>query len=76
MTVSGRDRVWRAAIELAQSRNYSFRARDVAGKLDDRPDPPSQRTIRRALRAMSELGVLEHNRGSPRYRAGELLEDD
>lgn len=72
--VTPRDRVWAAALELvADPPNWrGFRTRHVHAVLDD---PPSQDTIQRTLRAMSDLDVLRHRSGSPQYRPGPLLDD-
>jgi hypothetical protein len=70
--VTARDRVWKAAVEQALDDPRKFRSRHVYVRMDD---PPSHKTIQRVLRAMSELGVLHHIRGSPRYQRGPLLRD-
>lgn len=71
--VTPRDRVWAAAIEIADDpQNWrGFRTRHVHAAIDD---SPSQDTIQRTLRAMTQLGVLTHRESSPNYRPGPVLE--
>lgn len=73
--VTQRDRVWAAALEVAADPPSwrGFRTRHVRAAIDD---PPSQDTIQRTLRAMTELGVLRHRKNSPRWRAGDMLDLD
>jgi hypothetical protein len=63
---TARDRVWAAVLESAKY-NKSFKVRDVRTKMDV-ADRPSEETIRRVLRAGTELGVIQHRSGSHRYR--------
>lgn len=69
-----RDRVWDAVLELAEDRPIGFRlwrVRERAG-LDESKD----RTIRRTLNAMAELGWLSHFEGHKRWHLGEKLQGD
>lgn len=78
MAPTARDHVWSAALEIVlNSSRWQFRTSHVFVRLDDRlEDPPSHKTIQRTLRAMTELGVLGHRSGSPRYTRGPLLREE
>lgn len=75
MSVTKRDAVWAAALELAAEGSSwrGVRIDDVLDELGD--DAPSRKTVERVLRAMSETGYLKHRRGSPRYRRGDRLRE-
>lgn len=65
-SVTARDRVWATAL----NQYGTFKADSVhrSLKLDDRGEAPSRETVKRVLQAMTELGVLEHRRGSPYWK--------
>lgn len=69
---SGRDAVWDAALRLARDRP-EIRLRDVQHELEA---DVSERTIRRTLNAMEELGWLDREaEGSHYWRAGPKLRE-
>lgn len=63
--VTPRDRVWAAALEVAEE-EMRFQTRHVYVAMGD---PPSHKTIQRTLRAMSDLDILTHSKGSRYYRS-------
>lgn len=65
MDVTARDKIW----VVLQRIDGSFTVTGVREKLEGEFDSvPSDETIRRVLRAGTELGVVEHGLGSPTYR--------
>lgn len=77
MDATARDKVWAAALEIViNTRRWRFRTSHVRSKLEERHDDvPSHNTIQRTLRAMTELGILSHSSGSPRYGPGRIVRD-
>jgi len=64
--ITQRDRVFAAVLESTRF-GRTFRLKSVRHEfpIDDRP---SDETIRRVLRSLTQLGVVEHTDGSPYYR--------
>lgn len=71
--VTARDRIWAAALEAMATR-FAFRI-DYLIHLDEELDQGNRATIRRTLRAMVDLGWLDHRPGSPRYTIGDKMEE-
>lgn len=75
-----RDRVWGAALDLADERRdsstyrhrRSFSASEVRARVED---PPSQRTVRDVLATMADLGRLERARKRGEYEPAEVSFD-
>jgi len=68
--ISARDQVF-AAIYSRSERYRSFEIDDIERDLylsDRVEDPPSRETIRRTLKGLSEIGMIEHRSGSPVYQ--------
>ena len=63
--VTARDKVHAAIWKTARRRN-GFKLKQVRLEMDI-DDRPSDETIRRVLRSLVELGVLEHRKNSPWY---------
>jgi DNA-binding IclR family transcriptional regulator len=68
--VTARDRVWAVALHEARRSSWGVTVDKIIREMDD---PPSRRTIQRTLRAMTDLGYLQHRTGQNRYRTGERL---
>lgn len=64
-SVTPRDLVWRAALEKTE---YSRTKVERVHRAIDREHRPNKETVRRTMKAMSELGVLDHSSGSPYWR--------
>lgn len=62
--LTARDRVWSAIVQASTSRLDVSEVRRQIRRDDIEGEPPNDETIRRVLRAATELGVLEHTSGS------------
>ncbi|ERG94037.1 hypothetical protein [Haloquadratum walsbyi] len=64
--VTPRDRVWSGVVTEADT---EFTVADIQSRLrrDGYEGEPSEETIKRVLRSMGELNVIQHTDGSPYY---------
>ncbi|CCL97829.1 uncharacterized protein HQ_2095C [Haloquadratum walsbyi DSM 16790] len=64
--VTPRDRVWSSVVDESKT---EFTVSDIKSRLyqDGYDEIPSEETIKRVLRSMTELNVLRHKKGSPYY---------
>lgn len=65
-SVTPRDRVWSSVVDETEPK---FKLRDIRRRLeqDGYDETPSNETIKRVLRSMAELSILDHTKGSPYY---------
>jgi hypothetical protein len=64
--VTPRDRVWSSVVNEP---NTEFTVADIQSRLrrDGYEGEPSEETIKRVLRSMGELNIIQHKKGSPYY---------
>ncbi|ERG93942.1 hypothetical protein [Haloquadratum walsbyi] len=64
--VTPRDRVWSGVVNEVET---EFTVADIKSRLrrDGYEGEPSEETIKRVLRSMDELNVIQHKDGSPYY---------
>lgn len=63
--VTARDRIWSKIIKLGIA-HTRFEVYQIQNSIEE-DARPSEETIRRVLRAGTELDVIEHTEGSPYY---------
>ena len=71
--MTARDRVWNA---IVQAHNIRLDVSEIRRQIrnDDIDDePPNDETIKRVLGAATELGVLDHKKGSPYWNKSEYI---
>lgn len=61
--ITARDRVWAAVLDERLNTTVARVHRRI-----DREHRPSKETVRRVMKSMSELGVLDHTPGSPNWK--------
>jgi len=72
-SMTARDRVWSAVVQAHNTRLDVSEIRRQIRRDDIEKEPPNDETIKRVLRAATELGVLEHTSGSPYWTKSEYV---
>ena len=71
--MTARDRVWSAIVQTHDTRLDVSGVRRQIRRDDIDDDPPNDETVKRVLRAATELGVLDHTSGSPYWTKTEHI---
>lgn len=69
--MTARDRVWSAVVQTHNTRLDVDEVRRQIRRDEIDEEPPNDETIKRVLRAATQLGVLEHQKGSPYWSKSE-----
>jgi hypothetical protein len=72
-SMTARDRVWSAIVQAHNSRLDVSEVRRQIRRDDIDEEPPNDETIKRVLRAATELGVLDHMSGSPYWDKSDAI---
>lgn len=71
--MTARDRVWAAVVRAHNTRLDVTEVKRQIRRDDVDDDVPNDETIKRVLRAATELGVLDHTSGSPYWNKSEHI---